>query len=93
MENVDPCYSLNLALIAVSAFLINIPFGYWRVQARKFSTEWFLAVHIPIPIIVVLRFILGVGWNWKTFPVMLMVFFLGQFLGGNCKRIISGMLN
>lgn len=33
----------------------NIPFGMWRAHLPKFSPGWFVAVHVTVPFIAVLR--------------------------------------
>ncbi len=68
-------------------FFINVPFGYWRAQVRKFSFQWFASIHIPIPAIVLLRIYSGVGFAFYTYPLFIGAFFLGQFSG----KIIYGM--
>ena len=50
---------------------------------RKFSLQWALAIHIPVPIIIVLRIYSGLGFAWYTYVFMVAAFFLGQKLGGN----------
>lgn len=62
--------------------MLNLPFGFWRAGVEKFSTRWFLAVHIPVPLVVAARFITGVGWSFPSLPLVLAAFFGGQFLGG-----------
>lgn len=71
----------KLALIAFLVFFLNIPFGYWRANVRKFSTQWFLAIHIPVPFIIALRLLSGIGFAWYTYLFLVGAFFLGQQLG------------
>ncbi len=33
----------------------NIPFGMWRAHLPKFSPGWFVAVHVTVPFIAMLR--------------------------------------
>jgi hypothetical protein len=77
---------MKLAVISAVVLLLNLPFGYWRAGARKFSLQWFLAVHVPVPLVIGLRLASGVGWQTVTFPVLVGAFFGGQFLGGLFKR-------
>lgn len=70
-----------LALVAALVFILNIPFGFWRGNTRKFSLPWFLAIHIPIPLIVLLRIKMEIGFIWYTYPILISAFFLGQRLG------------
>jgi hypothetical protein len=76
---------MRLALIALAVFLLNLPFGYWRAGTRKFSWQWALAIHLPVPFVILLRVYSGLGWQWSTFPVMIGAFFLGQFAGARLR--------
>ena len=73
---------MTLLLVAAIVFVINLPFGYWRANVKKFSAGWFLAVHGPVPAVVLLRILSGLGFNLSTVPFMLGAFFGGQVLGG-----------
>jgi len=72
---------LKLTVIALLVFILNIPFGYWRANVRKFSTQWFLAIHIPVPFIVAMRIFSGIGFSWYTYVFLVGGFFLGQRAG------------
>lgn len=45
-----PIKALAMGATAVAA---NVPCGMWREHTRKFSPEWFLAVHATIPFVAV----------------------------------------
>lgn len=79
---------MTMGSVAVLVTLINIPFGYWRANSDKFSRPWFLAVHLPVPLVIGLRLASGLGFQLATFPVMIGAFFVGQLLGGQ----LHGML-
>jgi hypothetical protein len=81
---------MGLWTVALLVFVINLPFGYWRASVRKLSPQWFLAVHIPVPVVVALRIYSGLGWKLMSFPVIVGAFFLGQFVGGRLRNIIQG---
>ena len=81
---------MSLWTVALLVFLINLPFGYWRASVRKLSTQWFLAVHLPVPFVIALRIFSGLGWQLLSFPVLVGAFFLGQFVGGRLRNIIQG---
>lgn len=66
-----------------------MPFGYWRAGTRKFSPAWFVAVHAPVPLIIVLRMASGLGFRPTTIPVMVGAYFLGQFLGSVWRRRVE----
>jgi hypothetical protein len=81
---------MSLWTVALLVFLINLPFGYWRASVRKLSRQWFLAVHIPVPLVIALRIYSGLGFKLISFPVIIGAFFLGQFVGGRVRNIIQG---
>lgn len=72
---------MNLLTVASIVFLFNLPFGYWRANVRKFSFPWFLSVHAPVPFVIALRLLSGMGFHLSTLPVMLFAYFGGQFAG------------
>ena len=80
---------MKLVVISAIVLLLNLPFGYWRAGARKFSLRWVLAVHVPVPLVIGLRLVSGIGWQMATFPVVVGAFFGGQFLGGLFKRVTA----
>ena len=73
---------MNLWTVAGIVFALNIPFGFWRASVPKFSRQWILAVHLPVPFVIALRIFSGLGWAFITFPVLIGAFFLGQLIGG-----------
>jgi len=78
-----------LWIAAILVFLINLPFGYWRSRVRKFSLQWILAIHAPVPLVVACRLLLGLGWHLVTFPVLVTAFFAGQFAGSKLQRFLQ----
>ena len=81
---------MGLWTVALLVFVINLPFGYWRASVRKLSRQWFLAVHIPVPLVIALRIYSGLGFKLISFPVIIGAYFLGQFVGGRLRNIIQG---
>ena len=75
-----------LILVVLGVFVLNLPFGYWRAGTRKFSPAWMAAIHLPIPFVVALRLVSGLGWALYSFPFVIGAYFLGQFLGGRIRR-------
>lgn len=75
----------NLATVAVAVLVVNLPFGFWRAGVKRFTLRWFLAIHAPVPVVVGLRALLGLGWQLSTVPVLAGAFFAGQFLGGRLR--------
>jgi hypothetical protein len=77
--------------VAILVFFINMPFGYWRSKVRKFSVQWILAIHLPVPLVVAFRIFLGLGWQLSTFPILIGAFFAGQLIGGKLQRLTAGL--
>jgi hypothetical protein len=78
-----------LWMAGILVFFINMPFGYWRARVRKFSAQWILAIHMPVPLVVACRIFLGLGWHFITFPILIGAFFAGQFAGGKLQSLID----
>ena len=66
-------------------FAINLPFGYWRGGLRKFSPAWFVAIHAPVPLVIALRFGLGLPFRWGALPLFVAAYFGGQFVGNRLR--------
>jgi hypothetical protein len=79
---------MTLVWVLSTVFIINIVFGYWRSNTRKFAPQWFMAVHIPVPLSIGLR-LLFLGWSWIILPFFVAVFFAGQYLGGWIRRLLT----
>ncbi|WP_025270430.1 hypothetical protein [Hippea sp. KM1] len=78
---------MSLFSVAFLVFLINLPFGYLRASVQRYSKRWFVYIHAPIPFVIALRLLSGLGFELYTFPVMVSAFFLGQFIGGLIRRV------
>ncbi|MFZ2325234.1 MAG: hypothetical protein WAV89_16245 [Ignavibacteriaceae bacterium] len=72
---------MNLIIVAISIFIFNIPFGYWRANVKKFSLQWVLSIHVPVPFIILLRIYSNIGFALYTYPILVGAFFLGQLTG------------
>ena len=71
-----------ILIIALLIIVVNIPFGYWRANVKRFSLQWFFAVHLPVPLIIALRIFSEIGFEINSFLVIAAAFFTGQYLGG-----------
>lgn len=69
--------------------MINIPFGYWRANVKRFSLQWFLSVHIPVPFVIALRIFSDVGFSWYTYLYLVSAFFIGQKLGSIIHKYLE----
>jgi len=72
-------------LAAIIAVGINLPFGAYRATTARFSWQWFLAIHLPIPLVVLMRLAFGLGW-WFV-PFMLLAAVAGQVLGARLYAV------
>jgi hypothetical protein len=77
---------LDPALLGILGFalLSNIPLGYLREGAQRFSLRWFVFIHLSIPFIIALRVVNGV--SWRVIPLTLGLALAGQWLGGRARR-------
>jgi hypothetical protein len=83
----------NLFFPFLLIFFLNIPFGYWRGGTRKFSLQWYLAIHLPIPFIVFIRIFFEYGWGYETYIVFILAFFLGQLAGKYIRKYRDSRLS
>ncbi len=72
---------INLFVISTIVLILNIPFGYWRANVKKFSLQWILSIHIPVPFIIALRIFFDIGFGWYTYLFLVSAFIIGQKLG------------
>lgn len=68
-------------LIAFLVFIINIPFGFWRKSQKKFSLNWFIAIHAPVVVSIYLRYLAEIDFKWSYLIIFVFVFFTGQTAG------------
>ncbi|MDR2104262.1 MAG: hypothetical protein LBP51_00740 [Deferribacteraceae bacterium] len=72
-----------LPALCILSFAANIPLGYWRKRVKKFSIQWFIAVHAAVPLIIAMRLFFGVS-NWFI-PLFIALAVAGQLLGGKVQ--------
>ena len=90
----------KLLMVGLVVFLMNVPFGYWRANVKKFSFQWFLAIHVPVLLIIGIRLATHLGFAWYTYVALVTAFFLGQQAGGlvikwlrnSCNKVTSCMI-
>jgi len=79
----------KLLIISIIVIAFNVPFGYWRINVKLFSLQWFLSIHIPVPFIVALRIYADIGFTWQSYVFLVAAFFIGQKMGGLIHRILE----
>ncbi|MDZ7740400.1 MAG: hypothetical protein U5Q03_01210 [Bacteroidota bacterium] len=77
---------VKLGILFLVVFLLNLPFGYWRDHVKRFGWQWYLAIHLPVPLIVMIRLLSHIGWHWTTFMFFVTAFFLGQWIGSRIHK-------
>jgi hypothetical protein len=80
----------KLLLISLAVLILNIPFGYWRANVFRFTVQWFLAIHIPVVLVISLRLATHLGFEWYTYIALVAAFFLGQQAGSLVIKKVKG---
>jgi hypothetical protein len=82
-------YLVTPAGIATLIFVVNLPFGAWRAGLRKLSPAWFVAIHLPVVLVIGMRILMGVPFRLVTLPLYVAAFFLGQLAGARARRLVK----
>jgi len=76
--------SFSVVGLIILAFVVSVPCGYLRQNYKKYSLMWFFLIHLPIPLIVLMRVKAGLGWQY--IPLTLGGSVAGQIIGGVLSR-------
>jgi hypothetical protein len=79
---------MALIIIIFCIVFMNIIFGYWRSNTRKFSVQWILSIHVPVIVEIFLRMYF-LEFNWFLIPLFVCAFASGQFLGGRIRNLMA----
>ena len=84
---------LQVALATLATMLLNIPFGYWRGEAKRRGSklEWFAAIHLPVPVVALMRRFVGLAFSLKYIPVLALfvaAYFTGQRIGSTIENLV-----
>ncbi|MHB0916023.1 MAG: hypothetical protein ACYC4M_10175 [Thermoleophilia bacterium] len=71
---------MTLYLVIAAAAVINLPCGYLRAGYPRLSWPWLVAIHAPVPLVIVLRLLSDNGWG--IVPLLIASAVLGQLAGG-----------
>uniref|UniRef100_A0A0D9WP12 Uncharacterized protein n=1 Tax=Leersia perrieri TaxID=77586 RepID=A0A0D9WP12_9ORYZ len=77
-----PSKMIAIALLGMAA---NIPLGVWREHTKKFSPQWFAAVHAAVPFIGMLRKSVAMPKTAMAFTIAASI--VGQTIGSRAERI------
>lgn len=80
----SPDRILQLIILLIFAFGVNLPLGYMRETSRKYSLRWFVLIHLSIPFIIALRMV--EGFSWHLIPLTILMAVAGQIVGGQMRR-------
>jgi hypothetical protein len=75
--------TFTILFLCVFTVLVNLPFGYARTKAKRYSLRWFLYIHLPIPLIFIARTLSHI--EFKYIPVLVLAAITGQILGGRLE--------
>lgn len=75
---------LLLMVLLSATFILTLPFGAWRAKCRKFTVQWWLAIHLVIPFIFIMR--RWGGFSYWYIPLFLTSTVLGQIVGGRINQ-------
>jgi hypothetical protein len=76
---------LLLATLLAATFILTLPFGAWRSTCRKYTFKWWLAIHLVIPFIFLMR--RWGGFSYWYIPLFLASTVLGQIVGGRINQL------
>ncbi|KAJ6833956.1 uncharacterized protein M6B38_337040 [Iris pallida] len=77
-----PSKMLAIAMLGMAA---NVPLGVWREHTKKFSPQWFAAVHAAVPFIAMLRKSVLMPRTAMAFTIAASI--LGQTIGSRAERM------
>lgn len=72
----------------IATVIVNLPFGYLRGGLPKLSVCWFIAIHAPVPLVILIRDFHKLDLSWSLAPFLLGSYFIGQYLGKKLWNII-----
>ena len=75
---------VRVVVVLAAVVLVTLPFGFYRAYTRKLSLRWFLAIHLPVPLVFLARFESHLSWKFIPFTSLALV--VGQILGGKAGR-------
>jgi hypothetical protein len=73
----------SILLLFFLTLLINLPFGFARAKSKRYSFRWFLYIHMPIPVIFIIRTLSHI--EMKYIPFFAFAAVLGQIIGGKLE--------
>jgi len=78
----------RVLITCLATILINLPFGYFRGGFRKLSFWWFVAIHAPVPMVIMVRKFHDLQLTWALVPFLFGAYYIGQYCGRKIFQII-----
>jgi hypothetical protein len=75
---------VRIIAVIATVVLVTLPFGFYRAYTRKLSLRWFLAIHVPVVLVVIAR--LEAHLPYTFIPFTCLAFAGAQFLGSRAGR-------
>lgn len=86
--NLEPDNLWMLGALVAFTFVVNLPFGFMRAGTKRYSLGWILCIHLPVPLIFLLRKFLM--FSAAVIPALVVAAIAGQILGGRIRNIRRG---
>ncbi len=74
----------TIIIVSIILFIINIFFGYLRGNLKKLTFLWWVYLHVPIFIEIIIRKMLGIDRIYII--LFLVILIIGQKIGVDIKR-------
>lgn len=65
------------------AFILNLPSGFLRGRSRRFTPQWFIYLHLPVPFIFLARIFSHIEIIY--IPLFVLSSILGQIIGNKIR--------
>lgn len=75
---------VRIVVVLTAVFLVTLPFGFYRAYTRKLSLRWFLAIHVPVPLVFLAR--VESHLSYTFIPFTCLAFSAAQILGSRIGR-------
>ena len=75
---------VRVVAVLAAVVLVTLPFGFYRAYTRKWSVRWFLAIHVPVILVVLARY--EAHLSYKFIPFTFTACVAAQYLGGRIGR-------
>ena len=79
---------IKLIIVEFASFGLNVPLGMWRARTKKYSLNWFILIHLAVPLIIFLR--VSQELPYWTIPISIVSAILGQLIGGRLSKKNKG---